>query len=313
MSFTSEVKKEIALNELKNCCKKAELSALIQLCSTLSISAGLGMTLLVKTENAAVARRILALLKEMYDTDVDVSVFRKMNLKKNNIYRLRILKNVKDILEDLGLHSSRGWLDYPLARIVQKDCCARAYLAGAFMAVGSVNDPSKANYHLEIAVSNERHANFVNKLMTRYGFEGKIIERRNAYVIYLKQANKIGDFLKCIGASATYYTFEDILINRKFVNDLYRANNCEIANEVKTQTAASSQMEDIRILEENSLVTTLDSKLRQVIAIRKKFPDLSLKELCDEMENEYGVPISKSGMKHRFVKIHELALEAKGE
>lgn len=313
MSFTSEVKQEIALNELKDCCKKAELSALIQLCSTLSISAGLGMTLLVKTENAAVARRTLALLKDMYDTEVDLSIFRKMNLRKNNIYRLRVLKNVNNILEDLGLHSARGWLDYPLHRIVQKDCCARAYLAGAFMATGSVNDPSTTNYHLEIKVSNERHAEFVNKLMARYLLEGKIIERRNSYVIYLKQANKIGDFLKCIGASATYYTFEDTLINRKFVNDLYRANNCEIANEIKTQTAAMSQLEDIRILEESAKIAMLDEKIKQVIELRKKNPEMSLKELCDEMENEYGVTVSKSGMKHRFVKIHELAQEVKGE
>ena len=90
MSFTTEVKSEIAQNELKPCCQKAELSALVQLCSSLTINAQ-GMSLMIKTENAATAKRILKLLKENYAVETDLSVIKKMNLKKNNIYRLQVL------------------------------------------------------------------------------------------------------------------------------------------------------------------------------------------------------------------------------
>ncbi len=306
MSFTVEVKQEVAQNELRDCCKRAELSALIQFCSTLSIS-NKGMSLIIKTENATTAKRTLKMVKDKYTVETDLSVIKKMKLKKNNIYQIRVLGKAKEILEDLGLYSSRGLLERPLMSVVVKDCCARAYLAGAFMATGSVNSPQRANYHLEISTNSEAHAEFVVKLMERFNLPAKIVQRRKNDVVYLKAADKISDFLRCIGASDSLMKFEDIRIQRDFKNSLIRLDNCELANEVKTHKAAQKQLEDIEILEKVHGVEQLDSRLVEIIELRKRFPDYSLNELSSEYEKETGVVMSKSGMKHRFKKIEEAA------
>ena len=205
MSFTTEVKSEIAQNELKPCCQKAELSALVQLCSSLTINAQ-GMSLMIKTENAATAKRILKLLKENYAVETDLSVIKKMNLKKNNIYRLQVLNKTTEILNDLGLFTDHGLQNHPTRKLVQKECCARAYLAGAFMAMGSVNSPQKTNYHLEIVTNDEAHALFIQKLMHKFDLPAKVIARRTAFVVYLKAADKIADFLRC--SPQTIYNYK---------------------------------------------------------------------------------------------------------
>lgn len=308
MSFTSDVKHEISQLDLKECCKKAELSALIKLCSTLNITNS-GLNLLIKSENATIAKRIWSLLRELYDVETSLSVVKKMNLKKNNIYNIRVLNKVKDILLDLCLYSNRGLLDVPLGKIVLKECCAKAYLAGAFMASGSVNAPQKTNYHLEISTNSFEHAQFIIKLMERFNLPSKNTVRRGNHVVYLKAADKIADFLKVIGAFNALMKYEDIRIGRDFKNSLVRLDNCEVANEMKTMKAAKNQLNDIEILERTIKIENLDIKLQEVIKLRKNYPELSLNELSEAYTKEFGVSMSKSGMKHRFTKIHELALK----
>ena len=154
MSFTTSVKSEVAANELKECCSLAQCSALIKMCSTLNINAQ-GMYLTIHSESAPTAKKILKLLKENYKIQSELSVLKKMNLKKNNIYVLRIYDHTQEILRDLGVMDKNGLRSHPTAKMVARECCARAYLAGAFLAGGSVNSPNKTNYHLEIATTDE--------------------------------------------------------------------------------------------------------------------------------------------------------------
>ena len=311
MSFASEVKQEVAQKVMSGSDARAELSALVQMCSSLSLSSR-GMTLLITVENAAVARRVFSLLKERYDAQIEMFVKRKMNLKKNRIYGLRILSGVTDILKDLGIYSSRGLLDKPLARIVQTDNNARAYLAGAFLASGSINPPEKTQYHLEIVTNSQEHADFLIRLLERFDIRARSIPRRSKFVVYVKAAEKIGDFLRLIEADQALMKFENIRISRDFTNSITRLNNMDVANEMKTQAAAARQLEDIRILEEAGRVEKLDEKLQDVIALRKEFPDSSLNELAEIYERRTGTAVSKSGMKHRFVRIHEMAEKIAG-
>lgn len=312
MSYTSDVKLEVSLQELNQEEKRAALSALLQMTSSLSISSR-GLALLSKTENAAVSRAIYRYAKDLYDVEITPSVKRKMNLNKNLIYRLRMEGDIKSILQDLGIYSSRGLLDCPLKRIVTKDNCARAYLAGAFMAEGSVNAPTTPNYHLEIKAGSEKHADFMIDLAKRFYIEPRKINRRKRWVIYVKAAEKIADFMRCIGASECLLQFEDARITRDLSSSVTRLNNVEVANEVKSMEAATKQLEDIKILEEYDMVKNLDQKLKDVIALRLANPEGSLNELADQYRAKTGVAVSKSGIKHRFVKIHELALKAEGK
>ena len=308
MSFSSDVKNEAAQIELEKNEGRAELSALIQMCSSLSLS-NRGMTIKVQVENAAVARTICRLVKDRYNAEISLSVKRKMNLKKNLIYGIRILTGAPVILTDLGIYSSRGLLEVPLHKIVSSDSQARAYLCGAFLAGGSINPPEKTNYHLEITANNEKQAVLLQELLSRFEIHAKTIERRGKQIVYVKAAEKIADFLRIIGANEAVLKFENIRISRDFTNSLTRLNNCDVANEVKTQNAARNQLEDIAYLEETDRLRHLDRKLQEVASLRKKNPEASLNELCALYEETTGNSVSKSGMKHRFVRLHELAEE----
>ncbi len=306
MSFSQDVKNEIAQVEVTGNDARAQLSALIQMCSSLSLSSN-GWAISVTVENAAVARTIYRLIKDRYKADINISVKRKMNLHKNLIYGLRIQSQVVPILQDLGIYSARGLLSKPLAKIVTSDTNARYYLAGAFMASGSVNPPEKTNYHLEITANNEDQAEFMIELLDRFEIHAKKIDRRGKCIIYVKAAEKIADFLRIIGANDAVLKFENIRISRDFTNSLTRLNNCDVANEMKSQAAAKNQLKDIEILEELGRLRHLDPKLQTVAKLRKENPEATLNELCYIYEEETGQSVSKSGMKHRFVRLHEFA------
>ena len=312
MSFTTSVKSEVAANELKECCSLAQCSALIKMCSTLNINAQ-GMYLTIHSESAPTAKKILKLLKENYKIQSELSVLKKMNLKKNNIYVLRIYDHTQEILRDLGVMDKNGLRSHPTAKMVARDCCARAYLAGAFLAAGSVNSPNKTNYHLEIATTDEKLAKFIQKLMERFFLPAKIITRRNQHVVYLKSSEKIADFLKCIEATNSVFEYEDVRIQRDFMNSLTRLDNCDFANEMKTLAAGRKQCEDIEYLENYDALEYLPHKIKQVALLRKKYPEASLNELCEHYEEEYLETISKSGMRHRLNKMSEIAQTYKQE
>ncbi len=310
MSFTSDVKQEVSLNRLENDEARAELSALIKMTSSISISSR-GMALAVETENGPVSRAVYRLMKELYQVDIEPSVRRRMNLNKNLIYSMKIYGPVRQILEDLGLYSSRGLRDRPLQKIVTKDSCARAYLAGAFMADGSVNSPQTSSYHLEIKCTTVEFAEFIIDLMGRFYIPARWIERRGKYVVYVKAAEKIGDFLRCIGAVQCLMEFENERISRDFSNNVQRLNNVDVANEVKSMKAAGRQLEDIAVLEEYDMIRSLDEKLKDIVELRKENPEATLNELSELYRIKTGAVVSKSGMKHRFVRIHELAEKAR--
>ena len=306
MSFTSEVKQEVANEIFEENEARAELSALLKMTSSIVLSSR-GKQLLVTVENAAVARTVYRLVKERYPADMEMFVKKKMNLRKNNIYGIRIIGDVDSILEDVGLYGPRGLLDKPYSRIVAADNWAKAYLAGAFLAAGSVNPPSSNNYHLEIATDSEEHARFLVSLLERFAINARITERRSRFVVYVKQQEKIGDTLKLVSAENAFFVFMEAYIERDLHNNMQRLNNIDIANEVKAQTAARKQLEDIAVLEEHDRIRTMDRKLVDIIELRKEHPEASLKEMCELYEQKTGQTVSKSGVKHRLEKIHELA------
>lgn len=312
MSFAMEVKAEVSTCEISCCCKKAQLSALIQMCASLSFTSN-GMGLMIRSENANTAKRVLKLLKEAYKVQAQLSIVKKMKLKKNNIYILRIHEQVKYILEDLQIMDSQGLRSHPTSAIISHDCCKKAYLAGVFLASGSVNSPYTSNYHLEISTNSQEHAEFVISIMNEYLLPGKYIKRRNKDVVYLKASDKISDFLRCIGATECLFAFEDSRIQRDFMNAFTRLDNCELANEMKSISAGKKQLEDIQWIENFEDIQSLPFKIQQVINLRKAHPEASLNELCEHYAKEYNETISKSGMKHRLSKIREIANKYRNE
>ena len=308
LSFARKVKEEIVFNDFDVDCSKALLCALIKVTGTLHL--GNGMSLTIRTENAKIASKSHKLIKEIYHPQLEFRVSKKMKLNKNNVYILKVSK-ARVILDDLHLMDGLGFPIVPSQEILHSSDTKRAYLAGVFLASGSVNNPDTSNYHLEMNVNDQQHADFIAKLMNEYELNAKVIQRRKKYVVYLKSAEKIGDFLRAIGASSSVMEFEMTRIDRSMANTVNRWNNCDIANEMKVMSAAEKQIEDIAYVIDKAGLEILDEKTAMVANIRLENPELSLNELANVYFEKTGKTISKSGLHHRFRKIKDEANKLK--
>lgn len=309
MSFASETKKELTNIEVNGCCVKAELSGLIRMNGSLSFS-NRKLIVDIQTENAAIARRIYTLIKKSYQVQVELLVRKKMRLKKNNVYIVRLNDSAREILEDLQIIGEGFEIIHEIsADLVKKKCCKRSYLRGAFLAGGSVNNPETSSYHLEIFSLYQEHNDSLCEMMNIFSLNSKTLERKKGFITYLKEAEKISDFLTIVGAHNALLRFEDIRIVRDMRNSVNRLVNCETANLNKTISAALRQVENIRYIRDTVGLHILPDKLREIAQLRVDYQDVTLKELGEMVT---GGTISKSGINHRLRKIDEIADKLRG-
>lgn len=303
LSFAAQTKKELTMVEADACCQKAELAALIRMNGTVQVSSQ-KVVLDISTENAAIARRIYTLIKKMFGLQAELLVRKKMRLKKNNVYIVRIPHRVQEVLSQLYI-VSEGFQFTPGIdeRIVKDTCCKRAYLRGAFLAGGSVNNPEGASYHLEIASMYEEQCYALCDMVNHFELNARCIERKKGFILYMKEGEKIIELLSMIGAHQALFKFEDVRIMRDMRNSVNRIVNCETANLNKTIGAAVRQIENIRLLDKSIGLHNLPEKLREVAEIRLQHPDMNLKEVGEMLSGN----VSKSGVNHRLRKIGELA------
>jgi conserved hypothetical protein len=262
--------------------------------------------LTAQTENAAIARRIFSLIKQKYGMESELLVRKKMKLKKNNQYLVRLKHDTNKVLTDLDILDESGLsinTDVP-EEVLNEDQRMRSYLRGAFLATGSVNNPETSRYHLEIYSLYETHNEGIAQMMNYFHLNARTTKRRNGYIVYLKEAEKIADFLQLIGATNSMLKFEDIRIVRDMRNSVNRLVNCENANINKTVAAAERQIENIKHLQATVGLDSLPDKLREIAILRLENPEVSLKELGDMVPSG---PISKSGINHRLRKLNQLA------
>lgn len=308
MSFASEIKKELTAIEVDSCCMSAELAALARMNGVISVSKHEYM-LDVQTENAAIARRIYTLIKTLYKLPVELLVRKKMKLKKNNVYIVRIKKGARELLAKLNIIGENHIFNRTIAeKYFKKECCKKAYLRGAFLAGGSINNPETSSYHLEIFNAYHEHNTALCALLNDFDLGGRELERKNGYIAYLKEAEKITEFLSIIGAHNALFKFEDVRIVRDMRNSVNRLVNCETANLNKTIGAAFRQIENIQLIETELGLDALPQKLREIAILRVRHQEISLKELGELVPSG---KISKSGVNHRLKKIDEFAEKLK--
>lgn len=303
MSFASDMKNELTRIEVDEKNAKAELSALIRMNGALSLS-NQQFVINVQTENATTARRIYSLIKKVFNVEVELLVRKKMKLKKNNIYICRINARAREILDELGILKNGVFTHEIDQGMIYEDEMKRSYLRGAFLAGGSVNNPETSSYHLEVFSLYEDHSEGITQLMNEYELNAKHLERKKGSIAYLKEAEKISDFLSIIGGYQALLKFEDVRIVRDMRNSVNRLVNCETANLNKTIGAAMRQVENIRLIDEEIGIDELPERLREIARLRVQHQDISLKELGEMVST--GV-ISKSGVNHRLRKIDEIA------
>ena len=308
MSFATEVKNELCFLDYSDKDLIALLSGFVR--NNYSIVDG---CLVLSTENAKIARLLFTTFKRIYDVDVIINQGSINNFKKKNSYNVVVSDKMSFILNDLMI------IDYDGNEIFIDDIflfnedLKRDYLRGCFLASGSVNDPKTSRYHLEFLVDKFVDAKFISYLLGLFYINSKIIERDKGYMVYVKEAENIGDFLRLISANKSVMYYEDIRIYRDHKNMTNRLNNCEQANVDKIIDASSKQIEDINIIVDKLGIDLVDDKLKNVIIYRLKYPEVSLSELSEIMSYETSKSITKSGLSHRFRKIHEIANRLRNE
>ena len=304
MSFSAVTKEELAhLDGQKSCCELAELAALVRMDGTLQISANRQYAINVITESAPVARKIFRLVKEVLKRPVDIVVRRKLRLRKNNSYLVKIYPNGLEDLQNLGLVDEQGQIYHGIAPyLIKKRCDQKAYLRGAFLAGGSINNP-EGTYHLEIVSNDEQHAQALCQLVNHFKLGAKVSMRKHLYVVYIKESEHIVEFIGFIGAHHALLEFENVRVLKDVRNQVNRLVNCETANLDKIVDAAVRQLENIQLIVDTIGLEALAPSLRDMADLRLEYPDASLKELGELLRPKVG----KSGVNHRMRKIDELA------
>lgn len=302
MSFTSKIKTELVNTDEKKLEKLSILSGFLK-----NSSEGSG-NLKIITENVSIAKWAFNNLKDIYGALIKVSVKNGYNYNKNYIYSLDLYSKKDEIIKDLSLNHN-----IPSNYLIDDEDSKRAYLKGVFLASGSVNDPKKSRYHMEFSFLNSEYATFINNLLLSYNLNSKILKRDLKYVIYIKESEKIADFLRIIKATSALLYYENIRIYRNEKNNLNRINNCEQANVDKMIQTAKNQIDDINFLKEKDAFDLLDDKVKEACIYRLKYKEVSLLELSRIMSIETQNSITKSGLHHRFSKVKDIVNKMKNK
>ena len=308
-SFTSRVKEELVSNVYpSNDRLRALLSAYIRINGSL-VFRHKRTLLQLNMENAKVGKFIYQNINDIYNTKAELIVKERKNLNKTKSYMIEIDDDSETIMDDLEISFLEGKIS---KNIVKNDDTISGYLAGAFLAAGSVNSPVTSNYHLEIALNSENYAKWLAKLFAKYknsNIEPKITSRRDQYVLYFKKSDQISNFLIMIGAVSSCLEFEDVRADRDLNNSYNRLTNMDTANMKRTIETGKRQAEEIRIIDQYLGIDNLGNiKERELCHLRLENEAASLQELADMMSERFKKTITKSNINHLFRSIHEFYL-----
>ncbi len=281
MSFSSEIKEELTkVNNLKNL--KILESEFLGYILTGNITNS-NNTLEFVTENEFNIERFYKILFNLeidYEPNVRGKVFVATIEKNERVEKFMQIKVDKD--EEVQ----------------------RAIVKGSFLGAGSITDPNK-QYHLEIIFQEKNNAEYILNICKAFGIVLKLLENKNKYYLYIKDAEEISKFLALIGANKGVLDFEDVRVTKEIKNNVNRLVNCETANLNKIINASVDQVNDIKLIQNLKKFDELPDYLKEIAIVRLENPDASLKSLGEMLEN----PIGKSGVNHRLNKIHEIAEE----
>lgn len=309
-SFAAEVKNELSrIVGEKNCCRRAELTALLRMGATISFGRERIFGITFANNNAAVARKTFTLMKAAAPTlPLEIIVARANRLRKRNSYivRAKPAPAAENLLAALNIVCGDKLNIASDIALLRRRCCQTAYLAGAFLGGGSINRP-ESRYHLEIATENFGTAELLLTLLKRMDFPANIFERGDAFVVYIKECDAIIDFLAMIRAETAVEKFEVARNVKEVRNQVNRIVNCETANLQKAVNAAGKQLADIKFLEREGLFAAMPQQLAETAKMRMANPEASMAELAALLF------VSKSGLAHRLRKIRAFAEASRNE
>lgn len=291
----------------------ALLSAYIRINGVLSFQ-NKKTVVILKSDNAKIIKFIYSSIKDNFP-DYEISLqYKKSSRNKKKTNYILTINDAEALLNELSVSFLEGKIS---KEIVYSDETISGYLAGSFLASGSINSPETSNYHLEISVVSENYAKWLAKLFGKYKkieMSPKIIKRRDRYVIYFKKSDQISNFLIMIGAANSCMEFENQRAYRDFSNSANRLTNSDIANMEKTIRIAKEQIKEIKYIDEVLGIHNFHNQKKELLCYyRLENDSLSMSDLARKMSEELGYTVSKSNINHLFRDLHELYVKLKGK
>lgn len=310
MTFSQNVKNEIirSLRNLKGCCVSAFLKGVLKSGGSLSLS-NKGFSFTVESDNCEFLELCKTLAERELKVNCVVSSY-NVNAKGVAVYSCEFFGNVgaKLGLTSVSEDGSIRFCSDLRGFVSDKPCCRRSFMQGVFLARGSVVVPdadssnseqkTSGQYHLELRLNDE---DFAKYLTETYDADFRVTQRKNYFVPYLKDSEKIADFLTYLNARVNRLALDKIMIERSVRNDANRQSNCISANIDKSVDASANQLETISLIRKNGLFESLPDKLKEIAVVREEYPEASLEEIAKRLS------ISKSGASHRFAKLKEIS------
>lgn len=306
MTFSRTVKSEIlrSVRNIKTCCATSFLTAVIKSSGSLTLERN-GYSFSLESDNMELLQTVSALARERLQVESKIVAY-NMSAKGTSVYSCKFDSALG---EKLGLvcHDDEGIVFCHASTLIPREnCCRRAFMQGLFVSCGSVvvpqteelSDVVKAKYHLELRFTDNEFASAIKEI---YPFDFKQTPRKNHLVLYLKDSERIADFLVYVNATQAKFELENVIIERSLRNSANRQSNCMFANIDRTVAASAKQMENIEAIRRNGLFETLPEPLKEIALVREENPEATLEEIADKLH------ISKSGANHRFAKLAELA------
>lgn len=298
MSFSADVKTELCRPEVgKNCCALAETMGVLLYANTFAADC-----IRVVTESRDFGVRLPRLFRKALGVTFDVIPEEETVGKLT--YMITNRAKIAQIFERCGFSAATSVSLHVNFALLERECCRKAFLRGAFLAGGSVTAPEK-RYHLELSTTHLKVSREAETLMREMGLTPKEMERKGSSVLYFKQSESIEDFLTAAGAPVGAMAVMQAKIEKDWRNDANRKTNCDAANVDKTVAAAQEQLAALRRLEEMGLLAQLPEKLRETARLRRENPEATLSELAELHEP----PLSKSAINHRMRKLMALAAQ----
>ena len=301
VSFSGSAKAEICKSvPVRKCCALAECFGILLFCNTFTDE-----SVKIVTESREFGQFLPKLFRKAFNINFDI--FPSLEAPGKLVFQIMDEEKIDVIMETFGFERNETLALHVNLPVLEDECCKTAFLRGAFLAGGSVTDPTKG-YHVELTTTHQSVARETYALMEEaLGFAPKLTERGGSAVLYLKQSEKISDFLTFLGCSVSAMAIMEARLEKEMSNKVNRRCNCDDANISKVVEAAQEQLTAIRTLRDVGVFENLPEKLKQAALARENNPESALAELASQMEP----PISKPAMNHRLQRLVQMAQEVK--
>lgn len=295
MSFSSQVKSELASVENSPCCMRAQTYGLLLFSRAFSFA-----DISMQTDMELIAR----LSRDGMRLEAGVDAHLSQSASGKFKVCVRTAAQRQQVMNAFG--HEKGELALRLNRAnLTGDCCMAALLRGAFLACGTLTDPEK-DYHLEFVVPFRYISRDLAKLLDELSLAPKQVVRKGSHIVYCKDSERIEEILTLMGAQNAALELMGVKMYKDMRNNVNRKTNFETANISRTANAAAEQVYAIETIRDRAGLESLPEELKELALLRLENPEMSLRELGEALSE----PISRSGVNHRLRRLVSIAQEA---